>query len=103
MSSGAPDSPDPLTETLEFSDAASYSWWRDSHPDGFILAVRGKRPPLLHHATCSDVDPDRHPSRLTAKGSRHLCADTKSALRGWVNREMPDGGRLLARCPKCGP
>ena len=97
------DSPDPRTETLEFDDDASYSWWRDSHPDGFVLTVTAKRPPLLHLATCSDVDRDRHGARLRKKGSRQICADTKSALRAWVAREAPGEGGLVARCPKCEP
>ncbi|MBW3630529.1 MAG: hypothetical protein KY464_14690 [Gemmatimonadetes bacterium] len=96
-------STDPFTETAEFVDDASYSWWRDTHPEGFVLAVRARHPPLLHRATCSDVDPDRKSGRLKAKGSRQVCADMKSALRAWADREIPDGGKLLARCPKCGP
>lgn len=97
--------PDPIafTETGEFPDDSSYAWWRDTHPDGFILAVRARKPPLLHRATCPDVDRDRHPGRLKAKGSRQLCADTKSALRAWAKAEAPDDGQLVARCPKCAP
>lgn len=94
---------DPLTETSEFDDDASYAWWRDSHPDGFVLAVRARHPPVLHRAGCRDVDRDHRPGRLKAKGSRQLCADTKSALRAWVGRERPDDGLLVARCPKCAP
>jgi hypothetical protein len=97
------ESGDPFTDIVEFDDDASYGWWRDSHPDGFVLTVRAKRPPLLHHATCKDVDRDLRSGRLKAKGSRQLCADTKSALRAWVKREMPDQGALVARCPKCEP
>jgi hypothetical protein len=97
------ESGDPFTDIAEFDDDASYGWWRDSHPDGFVLTVRAKRPPLLHHATCADVDRDRRGGRLKGKGSRQLCADTKSALRAWVKREMPEQGALVARCPKCEP
>ena len=97
------ESGDPFTDIEEFDDDASYGWWRDSHPDGFVLTVRAKRPPLLHHATCKDVDRDLRAGRLKGKGSRQLCADTKSALRAWVKREMPDQGALVARCPKCEP
>lgn len=93
----------PFTDVAEFEDDAGYSWWRDSHPDGFILAVRTRKPPLLHRAACRDVDRDLHPGRLKAKGARQLCADMKSALRAWVKREMPDEGLLVARCPKCEP
>ena len=97
------ESTDPFTETAEFEDDASYSWWRDTHPDGFVLAVRARHPPVLHRATCPDVDRARKPGRLKAKGSRQLCADMKSALRAWVSREIPAEGKLLARCPKCAP
>jgi hypothetical protein len=97
------ESSDPFTETEEFPDGASYSWWRDTHPDGFVLSVRARRPPLLHRARCGDVDPDRHPGRLKAKGNRLLCAEMKSALRAWAKRELPDAAGLLARCPKCEP
>ena len=94
---------DPFTETAEFDDDASYAWWRDSHPDGFILALRARHPPLLHRASCLDVDRDHRPGRLKAKGSRQVCADMKSALRAWLAREVPDQTQLLARCPKCAP
>jgi hypothetical protein len=98
------DSTDPFTDTAEFLDDASYAWWRDAHPDGFVLAVRARHPPLLHRASCPDVDRDRRPGRLKAKGSRQICADMKSALRAWLKRELPSEGlELLARCPKCGP
>ena len=93
---------DPFTDTAEFEDDAGYGWWRDSHPDGFILTVRARHPPLLHHATCKDVDRDQRRG-LKAKGSRQICSDTKSALRAWVSREMPGEAMLVARCPKCGP
>ena len=93
----------PFPEVLEFDDDASYSWWRDSHPEGFILAIRARHPPLLHRAVCSDLDRDRHPGRLKAKGSRQLCADMKSALRAWANSEVSPPVLLLARCPKCAP
>lgn len=97
------ESSDPFTETEEFDDDASYSWWRDSHPEGFVLAIRARHPPLLHRASCRDVDRDRRPGRLKAKGSRQICADMKSALRTWLKAELPEDGKLLARCPKCAP
>jgi hypothetical protein len=97
------DSADPFTDTEEFPDDAGYGWWRDTHPDGFVLAVRARHPPVLHRARCSDVDRDRRPGRLKAKGSRQLCADMKSALRAWAAREAPDEAKLIARCPKCAP
>lgn len=93
----------PFTDVAEFDDDAGYSWWRDAHPDGFILTVRPRKPPLLHRAGCRDVDRDIRPGRLKAKGSRQLCAEMKSALRAWVKHEMPDESGLVARCPKCGP
>lgn len=92
-----------MSEHEEFEDDASYSWWRNTHPDGFVLAVRARHPPLLHRATCSDVDRDRHPGRLRAKGSRQICSDTKSSLRAWLGREMPGGSVVVERCPKCAP
>lgn len=85
----------------EFEDDASYSWWRDTHPDGFVLAVRARSAPLLHRAKCSEVDRDRHPGRLRAKGARQICSDTKSSLRAWASQEGTVG--LIDRCPKCGP
>ena len=97
------DSPDPMTATEEFTDDAEYGWWINTHPDGFVLAVRTRSAPLLHRATCPEVDRDVHPGRLRAKGARQVCADTKSALRAWLARELPADGKLVARCPKCGP
>jgi hypothetical protein len=90
-------------EVSEFEDDASYAWWRNSHPDGYILAVRARHAPMLHRAQCSDVDRDRRPGRLKAKGSRQLCADSKSVLRAWAKREIASEDQLLARCPKCAP
>jgi hypothetical protein len=95
--------PGPDAETAEFSDDASYAWWRNSHPHGYVLAVRARQPPLLHHAKCRDVDRDLRPGRLTGRGSRQICADTKSALRAWVKRELPNAAPFIARCPKCEP
>ena len=94
---------DPLTATEEHEDDAGYAWWRHSHPGGYVLAVRARHPPLLHRATCPEVDRDRHPGRLTAKGSRQICAETKPALRAWLLREGGDQQAMLARCPKCAP
>jgi hypothetical protein len=90
-------------EVSEFEDDASYAWWRNSHPDGYVLAVRARHAPMLHRARCSDVDRDRRPGRLKAKGSRQLCADTKPVLRAWAKCEIASGDQLLARCPKCAP
>ena len=94
---------DPLTDAHELPDDAAYAWWRNSHPLGFVLAVRARRGPLLHRATCREVDRDEHPGRLKAAGSRQICAETKGALRAWLGREMPDQGAVLERCPKCAP
>jgi len=96
-------SADPFTATWEFEDDASYSWWRNSHPDSFVLAVRARRPPVLHRSVCKDVDRDVRPGRLKAKGSRQICAEMKPALREWAKRELPEQGLLLDKCPKCGP
>lgn len=93
----------PLRATEEFDDDAGYAWWRNTHPDGFVLAVRARHAPVLHRASCAEVDRDRHPGRLGARGSRQICAETKPALREWLAREQPEQGALLARCPKCGP
>jgi len=68
-----------------------------------VLAVRARKPPVLHKSRCSDIDRDVHPKRLAAKGARQVCSDMKSALRAWVVREMPEESGLLERCPKCGP
>ena len=89
--------------TVELTDDAEYGWWRDTHPDGFILAVRARAKPLLHKAGCPEVDRDVHPGRLRAKGARQIRSDTKSALRAWVASELPADGKLVDRCPKCGP
>ena len=96
------DPVDLLTETAEFPDDASYGWWRNSHPAGFILAVRARQAPILHRARCPEVDRDRHAGRLHAAGSRQICALTAGAIRGWVKRELPEVTGMLARCPKCG-
>jgi hypothetical protein len=90
-----------IAETEEFEEDAAYSWWRNTHPDGFVLAVRARHPPLLHRATCPEVDRDRHPGRLRAKGARQICSDAKSALRSWLGREVPGGSVVVERCIKC--
>lgn len=92
-----------LDETEEFTDDAEYGWWRNTHPDGFVLAVRTRSAPLLHRATCPEIDRDVHPGRLRARGARQICGDAKSALRAWVARELPEETGLIARCTKCGP
>jgi hypothetical protein len=97
------ESDDLFTETAEFEDDAAYDWWRNAHPGGFVMALSAKKPPMLHRATCSDIDRDRHRGRLKAKGARQLCAELKSALRAWLARETETGGKLLDRCPKCAP
>lgn len=94
---------DAPSDTEEFTDDAEYGWWRDTHPDGYVLAVRARSAPLLHRAPCPEVDRDVHPGRLKAKGARQICSHAKSALRAWVARELPSDGRLVDRCPKCGP
>lgn len=98
-----PETPESFPETAEFDDDAAYAWWRDTHPDGFVLAVRARKPPVLHRARCPEVDRDVHPGRLKAKGSRQVCADHKSALRSWHAREVPDHAGLIDRCTKCAP
>jgi hypothetical protein len=90
------------TETAEFPDDASYAWWLNSNPGGFVLAVRARHAPILHRARCPEVDRDRHGGRLHATGSRQICALTAGALRGWAKRELPEAPSVLARCPKCG-
>lgn len=97
------DSADAVPETEELPDDAEYAWWLNTHPDGFVLAVRARSAPLLHRATCPEIDRDVHPGRLHAKGARQICSETKSALRAWAARELPAESGLLARCPKCGP
>jgi hypothetical protein len=92
-----------LTATAEFPDDAQYAWWCAAHPTGFILAVRAKQGPILHRVRCPEVDRDRHPGRLKAKGSRQICADVVAALRAWVTREIPEASTVLTRCPKCAP
>ena|ERR1051325_1056821 len=94
---------DPNVATSELPDDASYTWWRNAHPGGYVLAVRAKHPPLLHRVSCSEVDRDRHPGRLKASGARQICAETKAALRAWLGREDPAHAAVLSRCPKCAP
>ena len=96
-------SDDLFSATAEPADDAAYAWWRNAHPAGYVLAVRARQPPMLHRASCSEVDRDRHPGRLRAKGSRQICAESKPALRAWATRELPEHAALLARCPKCAP
>lgn len=93
---------DPLTDIAEFPDDAAYAWWRTTNPAAYILAVRARKPPMLHRARCREVDRDEHPGRLHAAGSRQVCALTAAALRAWARRELPETTGLLARCPKCG-
>ena len=97
------DAGDLHASTEEHPDDAAYAWWRNSHPAGYVLAVRARKPPVLHRAACKDVDRDRKPGALKARGSRQVCAASAQALRGWLAREQPDATGLLARCPKCGP
>jgi hypothetical protein len=97
------DSADPLIAVEEFAEDARYAWWRNTHPGGYILAVRARQAPVLHRAACAEVDRDRHPGRLKAAGSRQVCAETKPALRAWVAREGAGPARVLERCPKCSP
>ena len=94
---------DPFTATDEFDDDAGYAWWRNTHPAGYVLAVRARQAAVLHRASCREVDRDRHPGRLKAQGSRQICAESKPALRAWLAREAPDAGGLPGRCPKCAP
>ncbi|HEX2189848.1 MAG TPA: hypothetical protein VHG51_13155 [Longimicrobiaceae bacterium] len=98
-----PETQDVNADTVEPEDDAAYAWWRDTHPDGYVLAVRARKPPMLHRARCRDVDRDAHPGRLKAKGSRQVCSDAKSALRAWLAREVPEHAGLVDRCPKCAP
>ena len=94
----------PLSDVVEFvGDDAGNAWWRTTHPQAFVLAVRARKAPLLHRATCDKVDRDRHPGALGAAGSRQLCAETKVALRAWLAREAPESTGLIERCPRCGP
>ena len=44
------DARDLHAATDEFPDDAAYAWWLDTHPDGFVLAVSAKDPPVLHRA-----------------------------------------------------
>jgi len=97
------DPVDLLRFTVELPDDAEYAWWRNTHPAGLILAVSPKSPPILHRASCPEVDRDRHPGRLKAAGRRQICAETAAALRSWVGRELPGSSPVLARCPKCSP
>jgi hypothetical protein len=91
------------TNAQEFEDDASYGWWLNSHPAGFVLAVTTRRPPVLHTARCKDIDRDRRPGRLKAKGSRQICAAAKLDLRNWAKQYLPPEVQMLARCPKCAP
>ena len=84
-------------------DDAGYGWWLNTHPNGLVLAVRARTPPMLHRASCREVDRDRHPGRLKAAGSRQICAQTTAALRAWLAREAPEESAVLIRCPKCSP
>jgi hypothetical protein len=97
------ESSDMLSATAELPDDAAYAWWLRAHPAGFVLAVSAKQPPLLHRTGCSEVDRDRHPKRLHAAGRRQICADTTTALRAWVARELAGASPVLSRCPKCAP
>ena len=97
------ESPDLRSATWEHPDDAEYGWWRNTHPAGYVLAVRARREPMLHRAACADVDRDRHPGALKARGSRQICAETTSALRGWLAAQDPPHTAPVARCPKCSP
>lgn len=96
------DSPDLLTATSEFADDAGYAWWQSTHPAGYVLAVSAKDAPVLHRASCREVDRARHPKRLHAAGRRQICAETPAALRAWIARELVGASPVLARCSKCG-
>jgi hypothetical protein len=98
------DAPDLRTATWEYpDDDAGYGWWRNTHPAGLILAVRARREPLLHRADCPEVDRERHPGALKARGSRQICAETRPAIRAWLAAQEPPHTGPVARCPKCAP
>lgn len=98
------DAPDLRTATCEYpDDDAGYLWWQSTHPAGYVLAVAAHDAPVLHRASCRDVDRQRHAKRLRAAGRRQICAESPTALRAWVARELPGASPVLARCPKCGP
>jgi hypothetical protein len=90
-------------DTVELPEDAAYAWWLSTHPSGLVLAISPKQPPLLHRASCREVDRDRHPGRLKAAGRRQICGETTAALRAWLGREIPGASSVLERCPKCGP
>jgi hypothetical protein len=94
-------SPDDVLELA--AGEAGYSWWRNTNPNGYVLSMRRSGAPLLHRARCSDVDPDRHPRRMSAPGARHMCSASKASLRAWLKLELPSMTGTLERCPKCSP
>ena len=89
-------------ETDEFTNDSGYFGWVQSHPNGFVLSVRGKKP-LLHRASCTHIDRHNNPGALTERGSRKICAESKDALRRWVKENGLGSGIALEKCPTCNP
>jgi hypothetical protein len=95
--------PDLLTATAEFPGDAAYAWWLNTHPRGYVLAVSPKDPPLLHRASCPEIDRTRHAKRLAAAGRRQICAEAPGALRAWVVRELQARAPWWPAVPSAGP
>jgi hypothetical protein len=88
--------------TQEFTNDSGYFGWVQTHPYGFVLSVRGKKP-LLHRSSCIHIDRHNNPGALTERGTRKICADSKDALRRWVKEKGLGSGMVLDKCHTCQP
>lgn len=92
----APDSP----EVEEFTSDAAYFDWLHSHPDAFVLSVRGKKI-KLHRASCTHIDRHNNPGALTERGSKKMGAEQRQALARWSQQRGLSNGITVPRCPDC--
>lgn len=88
------------TGTQEFENDRDYFRWLAAHPMGYVLSVRG-REYLLHTTACAHIDRHNNPGALTERGSRKVCADSKTVLREWVKSSGLGPGIPLPKCPSC--
>lgn len=88
--------------THEFADDRGYFGWVQSHPNGYVLSVRNRKPPLLHRAACTHIDRHNNAGALTERGTRKICAEAKQPLRDWVRENGLGSGVVLEKCTTCG-
>ena len=84
----------------EFGSDRDYFEWLGSHPDGYVLNVRGKKI-LLHRASCTHIDRHNNPGTLTERGAKKFGADRRETLAKWARQRGSASGSILPKCPSC--